>query len=311
VGGGGKGPPALSPLPQVTHQNNSMTINIALIARVAAHQAFAARGLKSLGTEVYQTPYGPSRPLHFFEHEGLPFAVLSRHGEAGYDLSAPFVNSRANIYALKALGVEKILAWVAPGSLKAELAPGDLVVPHDLLDEGRGGPHTFFTGVGWGFIRHHPLFCPQLKTAMLTALAGVPFTVHDRGVYVATTGPRLETAAEIRKFVLLGGDLVGQTLAPEVFLARELELCYAALTYVVNYAEGLMDRPYQPGVLFEGLATPAEVARVAAVEAAFPEIILKILPALAATPRACPCPRLMERYRQRGDISEDWKTWVR
>jgi 5'-methylthioadenosine phosphorylase len=146
---------------------------------------------------------------------------------------------------------------------------------------------------------------------MLTALAGVPFTVHDRGVYVATTGPRLETAAEIRKFVLLGGDLVGQTLAPEVFLARELELCYAALTYVVNYAEGLMDRPYQPGVLFEGLATPAEVARVAAVEAAFPEIILKILPALAATPRACPCPRLMERYRQRGDISEDWKTWVR
>jgi len=288
-----------------------MKPDIAVIARVGAHQAFEAMGLKSLGAEVYQTPYGPSRPIHFFGHKGLAFAVLSRHGESGYELSAPFVNSRANIYALKALGVAKVLAWVAPGSLKEELAPGDLVVLHDVLDEGRGGLHTFFPGVGWGFIRHNPLFCPELKSALLAALAGVGFTVHGQGVYVATTGPRLETAAEIRKFRLLGGDLVGQTLAPEVFLARELELCYAALTYVVNYAEGLVERPYQPGVLFEGLATPEEVARVAAVEAAFPEIILQVLPEMAATPRGCPCPRLMERYRLRGDIGEDWQTWVR
>ena len=146
---------------------------------------------------------------------------------------------------------------------------------------------------------------------MLGALAGVPFTVHDRAVYVATTGPRLETAAEIRKFRLLGGDLVGQTLVPEVFLARELEFCYTALTYVVNYAEGLVERPYEPGVLFEGLATPEEVAKVRAVEGAFPELVLRLLPALAATGRQCPCPRLMERYRLRGDINDDWRTWVR
>jgi 5'-methylthioadenosine phosphorylase len=146
---------------------------------------------------------------------------------------------------------------------------------------------------------------------MLGALVDVPFVVHGRAVYVATTGPRLETAAEIRKFRLLGGDLVGQTLVPEVFLARELEFCYAALTYVVNYAEGLVERPYRPGVLFEGLATPEEVARVQAVEAAFPELILQMLPALAKTARQCPCPRLMERYRRRGDIGDDWRTWVR
>jgi 5'-methylthioadenosine phosphorylase len=284
---------------------------VAVIARVAAHRPFVARGLQSLGTEVYQTPYGPSRPVHFFAHKGLTFGVLSRHGEAGYEISAPFINARANLYALKALGVEKILAWVAPGSLKEEMAPGDLAAPDDVLDEGRGGPHTFYPGVGWGFIRHNPLFCPELRGAILGALAGVPFTVHDRAVYVATTGPRLETATEIRKFRLLGGDLVGQTLAPEVFLARELELCYAALTYVVNYAEGLVDRPYQPGVLFEGLATPAEAARVQAVEAAFPDIFIRIAPALSETRRECPCPRLMERYRLRGDIGEDWRTWVR
>ena len=284
---------------------------IAIIARVGAHKAFEAVGLRPHHTEVYSTPYGDSRPVHRFRQGELDFVVLSRHGEAGYEISAPFINARANLYALKSLGVNKILGWVAPGSLREEMAPGDLVAPHDVLDEGKGGPHTFYPGVGWGFIRHNPLFCPELRGAMLGALAGAPFTVHAGGVYVATTGPRLETAAEIRKFRLVGGDLVGQTLVPEVFLARELEFCYTALTYVVNYAEGLVERPYQPGVLFEGLATPEEVARVQAVEAAFPEIIIRLLPALAETPRQCPCPRLMERYRLRGDIGDDWRTWVR
>jgi len=288
-----------------------MMPEIAVIARVGAHQAFSGQGLKPDKTEVFSTPYGDSRPVHFFRHQGLEFVVLSRHGEAGYEISAPFINARANLYALKDLGVAKVLAWVAPGSLRQELAPGDLVVPGDVLDEGRGGPHTFFTGVGWGFIRHNPLFCPELREALLRGLAGAPFTVHGHGVYLATTGPRLETAAEIRKFRLLGGDLVGQTLAPEVFLARELELCYVALTYVVNYAEGLLDRPYRPGTLFEGLATPEEMSRVAAVEAALPQLLLGLLPGLAATPRQCPCPRLLERYRLRGDLGPDWRTWVR
>jgi 5'-methylthioadenosine phosphorylase len=288
-----------------------MKPEIAVIARVGAHHTFAAAGLQPHRTQVVPTPYGDSRPVHWFRHEGLDFIVLSRHGEAGYEISAPFINARANLYALKTLGVEKILAWVAPGSLQVEMAPGDLVAPHDVLDEGRGGPQTFYPGVGWGFIRHHPLFCPELRGAMLKALAGAPFRVHDRAVYVATTGPRLETAAEIRKFGLLGGDLVGQTLAPEVFLARELEFCYVGLTYVVNYAEGLVERPYQPGVLFEGLATPEEAARGRSVEAAFPELVVHLLPALTGTARQCPCPRLMERYRLRGDINDDWRTWVR
>jgi len=291
--------------------NCQMNPKIALIARVGAHKGFLEAGAERRGVQVYDTPYGPSRPVHFFRSDGFEFALLSRHGEAGYEISAPFINSRANLYALKDLGVEKVLGWVAPGSLQMEMAPGDLVVPHDVLDEGQGGPHTFYAGVGWGFIRHNPLFCPEMRGALLGSLPGVPFRVHDQGVYVATTGPRLETAAEVRKFRHFGGALVGQTLVPEVFLARELEICYAALAYVVNYAEGLVERPYQPGVLFEGLATPEEMSRVAAVERAFPEIILKVLPALAAAPRSCPCPRLMERYRLRGDIGDYWKTWVR
>jgi 5'-methylthioadenosine phosphorylase len=110
---------------------------------------------------------------------------------------------------------------------------------------------------------------------------------------------------------MLGGDLVGMTLVPEVFLARELDLCYAALCYVVNFAEGIKDRPFQPGVLFEGLATPEEVVRVQKVEVAMAELALRLLPELDANPRACACSRLMERYRVRGDIGPEWRTWFK
>lgn len=285
------------------------TPKIAIIARVGAHQDFLQAGVKPLGSASYDTPFGLSNPIHQFSHADIPFAVLSRHGELGYRVSAPFVNDRANLYALKALGVEKILAWCAPGAINEAMAPGDLVVPHDILDEGRQQPATFFPYRGLGFIRQNPVFCPQMRQAVIRILASGPFTVHPAGVYTATTGPRLETPAEIRKFKILGGDLVGMTLVPEVFLARELELCYAAICYVVNYAEGVKDRPYQPGVLFEGLATPEEIRRVQAVETAFAGLALKLLPVLAGTSRDCPCPWLMERYRVRGDIGTDWRGW--
>jgi dehypoxanthine futalosine cyclase len=306
--GGGSGGRAgrSSPWPS---PHNSPSPHFAIIARVGAHRDFLARGVEYRGEQRPGTPFGEANPVHTFVHDGVEFAVLSRHGEDGYRMSAPFVNDRANLYALKALGVEKILAWCAPGAVNEAMAPGHLAVPHDILDEGKGGPHTFFPGRGQGFIRHNPVFCPAMRQALMEGLADGPFKLHTKAVYVGTTGPRLETPAEIRKFAILGGDLVGQTLVPEVFLARELEFCYAALCYVVNFAEGVKDRPYEPGVLFEGLATAAEMERVRQVEAAFVDIALKLLPALAATERACPCPLLMERYRRRGDLGEDWRTW--
>jgi len=282
---------------------------LAIIARVGAHRDFLARGLRPRSSTRHATPFGRSNPVHLLEHQGIPFAVLSRHGEAGYEVSAPYVNDRANLYALKALGVEKIMAWCAPGAINEAMAPGDLVIPDDILDEGHQQPYTFFPRRGQGFVRQNPVFCPELRQVLIQGLGAGPFPVHTAGVYTATTGPRLETPAEIRKFKLLGGDLVGMTLVPEVFLARELEFCYAAVCYVVNYAEGIKDRPFQPGVLFEGLATPAEIQRVQAVEAAFADLALKLLPALAATPRRCPCPWLMERYRRRGDLGPDWRQW--
>jgi 5'-methylthioadenosine phosphorylase len=282
---------------------------IAIIARVGAHHNFGRQGLRAQSSERYDTPFGRSNPVHVFRHNNIPFALLSRHGETGYSVSAPYVNDRANLYALKSLGVEKILAWCAPGAINEAMAPGDLVIPHDILDEGHQQPYTFFPDRGLGFVRQNPVFCPELRHKVIATLTAGPFPIHPAGVYTATTGPRLETPAEVRKYKLLGGDLVGMTLVPEIFLARELELCYAAICYVVNYAEGIKDRPYQPGVLFEGLATLEEIERVKAVEAAFAEIALSLLPELAETTRQCPCPWLMERYRQRGDIGKNWREW--
>jgi 5'-methylthioadenosine phosphorylase len=257
------------------------------------------------------TPFGQSNPVHVFEHQGHSLAVLSRHGEEGYHVAAAFVNDRANLFALKDLGVQKILAWCAPGAINPAMEPGSLTVPDDILDETRGGPYTFFPGRGLGFVRQNPVFCPELRDAVIRTMASGPFPLHAEGVYVATSGPRLETPAEIRKFARLGGDLVGMTLVPEVFLARELELCYAALCYVVNFAEGVKHRPFQPGVLFEGLATPEEAAQVQKVEAAMADLVLRLLPELMAVPGACACSRLMERYRVRGDIGPEWRTWFK
>ncbi len=104
---------------------------LAIIARVGAHEDFLHQGLRVKHSESYDTPFGCSNPVHLFVQGDIPFAVLSRHGEAGYQVSAPYVNDRANLYALKALGVEKILAWCAPGAINEAMAPGDLVIPHD------------------------------------------------------------------------------------------------------------------------------------------------------------------------------------
>ena len=288
-----------------------MKPRVAVMARVGAHRPFLDRGAREAEIKIWDTPFGPSVPLHTLEFEGSPFIVLSRHGEDRYATAAPFVNDRANIWALKDSGIERILSWSAPGSLNPALQPGTLVVVDDLLDETRSGPRTFFEGQGIGVIRQDSVFCPEIRELLVKKLAGGPFPLHFRGVYVSVDGPRLETKAEIRKYRMCGGDLIGMNLAPEAFLAKELEMCYGALCYPVNLAEGIGDRPYVRGVLFEGLARPEEMERVKELEAAFPDLILPLLGPVAELRRDCPCPVAMERYKIRGDIGADFRTWIR
>jgi 5'-methylthioadenosine phosphorylase len=286
-------------------------VEIAIIARVGAHKAFLEKGCGEIETRKLNTPFGPANPVHILTNNGCDFAVLSRHGEEGYEVSAPFVNDRANIWALKELGVGKIISWSAPGALNEHFQPGDLVVADDLLDETKDGPYTFFEGKGLGFIRQNPVFCEELRKVFIEGLRSEYLRCHDYGVYVCVQGPRLETRAEIRKFKLFGGDLIGMNLVPEVFLARELEICYGALCYVVNYAEGVKEVPFKPGLLFEGLLSDEDKPKVEGIERAFPEIVLNLITSVEKTPRNCDCKDSMLRYKLRGDISGPWQSWIK
>jgi 5'-methylthioadenosine phosphorylase len=242
---------------------------------------------------------------------GVEVVVLARHGLGGYALAAPFVNYRANVWALKERNVTQVIAWSGPGSIDVGVRIGEYVLPEDVLDETHGREDTFFEGTGLGVIRQNPVFCPRVKAALRTACAEVGTPAHEGGTYVCTQGPRLETPAEIRKYRAVGGDFVGMTLCPEVFLARELEICYAAILYVTNYAEGLKPATSQPDRLFGGLMSLAEEQAQAEAVRGLPEVIGRAARRLDEVGESCTCQRSMERYRKSGRIGDDWRRWTR
>jgi 5'-methylthioadenosine phosphorylase len=253
------------------------------------------------------TPYGPSQAIFRVQSGDHHFLFMPRHGEATYDTPATSVNYRANIYAMKDLGVRHIVAWGAVGAINAALSVGQLVVPHDLIDETRSRASSFYTKSGAGFLRYHEALCPTLRAAILSATTTMSTPAMDEAVYVCTEGPRIETPAEVQKYRAANADIVGMTLCPEAFLARELEMCYAAVCYVSNYAEGVVERPREEAAVLEGLANESERAAANATALRFAEVITYTLEALAETPPICHCPTALQRYRDRGDISVNWR----
>lgn len=257
-----------------------------------------------------KTPYGNSQPIFQLNDDFGNALFLSRHGEKGYSTTAPFVNYRANIYALKDMGAEQIISWSGPGAIDRNLEIGQFVITDDIIDETKTRKSTFYINKGVGFVRQNPVFCPSLRRLTKDVMQSMSLLFSDGGTYVCTEGPRLETPAEIRKFSTYGGDLVGMTLCPEVFLAKELEMCYASICYVTNYAEGMVERPFKPGELFEGLATDQDRKLVADAVANFPMILKNIAKGRETATSQCVCQSLMQRHKNRGDIGEDWHDWV-
>ncbi len=247
------------------------------------------------------TPFGDVSPVYIFDLDGIEYGLISRHGEKKYSITAPFVNYRANIWAARELGAESIIAWTGPGAISECLKPGDLVIPDDVIDFTKKRSLTFFENKGIGFIRQNPVFCPTLQE-MLYRYASSMRNTHKGGVYLCTEGPRLETPAEVRFFKSIGADMVGMTLIPEVFLARELELCYGAICYITNYAEGIMEFPYKKGELFEGTLPDEMKASVTETLNAIPEMIKNAVKELYTIERNCPCKDSMLRYKLRGDL---------
>ena len=249
---------------------------------------------------VKETPFGCSTPILFMENGERRFYLVPRHGEREYRVSAPFVNYRANVWALKELGTRRIVAWSGPGALSTDFRIGEFVLPTDLLDFTRHRPSTFFEHKGIGLLRQRPVFCSTLEGALDQVLTHMALGPPRRAVYAVSEGPRLETPAEVRMLQRLGADLVGMTLAPEGFLARELEMCYHPVAYVTAFAEGVddaLDRDQRNRMVDEALEV-------------MPEIIWNLLELLPHHPYACSCQDAMLRYKQRGLIGDDFREWI-
>jgi 5'-methylthioadenosine phosphorylase len=193
------------------------------------------------------TPFGrPSGPVVRARWEGVEIAFLPRHGH-GHTLCPTAVPYRANIYALKALGVTRIIASGATGSLREEIRPRDLVVVDQIIDKTTRRAATFFDEPGVAVhVEFAGPFCPSLRRALLSAAESVGVlenqpeaqagaTVHDGGTYVCMEGPAFSTVAESRMHRSWGGDLVGMTCMPEAKLAREAEMCYALIALPTDY----------------------------------------------------------------------------
>ena len=196
---------------------------------------YGFNGLQNVETIEVDTPFGkPSSPIVIGEVKGKKLAFLARHG-IGHILSPSEVNYRANIYAFKELGIGKIISVSAVGSLRADYAPGHIVVPDQVFDFTKGRQRSFF---GEGIVAHISTaepFCPKLSAQLLKALREQDVVVHDGGTYITIEGPRFSTRGESNTFRSWGMSLVGMTASPDVFLAREAEICYATMAHVTDY----------------------------------------------------------------------------
>ena len=183
-----------------------------------------------------ETPFGrPSAPITRGAWRGVDIAFLPRHGPH-HTLPPSAVPYRANIYALKMLGVTHILASGATGSLREEIRPRDLVIPDQVIDKTTNRASTFFNEPGVAaHIEFSEPFCPTLRNILLAAAESLDTTVHDGGTYVCMEGPAFSTVAESRMHRAWGGDLIGMTCMPEAKLAREAQMCYALVALPTDY----------------------------------------------------------------------------
>ena len=188
-------------------------------------------------TQEYEvtTPFGKtSAPIVVGELDGQRVAFLARHG-IGHHIMPGEINYRANIYALKQLGAERVVSISACGSLREDYAPGHIVIPDQLFDNTKGRERTFF---GEGLVVHVSVadpFCPDLSAQLENATRKTNATVHGGGAFITIEGPRFSTKAESNTFRTWGMSLIGMTASPEAFLAREAELCYAVMAHVTDY----------------------------------------------------------------------------
>jgi 5'-methylthioadenosine phosphorylase len=239
----------------------SETVALAVIGGTGL---YSMPGLQDVKEYDLDTPFGkPSAPLVVGTLTNRRVAFLARHGQ-GHTLLPSEINFRANFYALKMLGVASIISVNAVGSLREDYAPGDLVVPDQVFDFTRDRKRTFF---GEGLVAHiSPAdpFCADLSQQLVESIRLTGAAVHQGGTFLAIEGPRFSTKAESQVFRQWGMSIIGMNTAPEAFLAREAEMCYAAMAHVTDYdVWHVIDAPVTVDIIIERLAQNVEISRQA------------------------------------------------
>ncbi len=216
----------------MTRQGKAVRADIGIIGGSGLYDIEGLRKVKELSVK---TPFGsPSDTVLLGELEGVRIAFLSRHGR-GHRINPSEINYRANIYALKSIGVSRVISVSAVGSMKESIKPGDVVLPDQFIDLTKRRVSTFFEG---GIVAHVAFgdpVCPSLSAVLLGAARTVGATVHQGGVYLCIEGPQFSTKGESRLYRQWGVSVIGMTNLPEAKLAREAELCYATVALATDY----------------------------------------------------------------------------
>jgi 5'-methylthioadenosine phosphorylase len=207
----------------------------AKIGIIGGSGLYKMKGITGVEEVKVNTPFGePSAAIILGNLEGVRVAFLPRHGE-GHRISPSELPTKANIYALKSLGVERVISISAVGSLNEKMEPLDIVIPDQLIDATKGRASTFFTGGIVGHVSFAEPFCPVLSELSFKASTKVGVKVHKGGTCLVMEGPQLSTKAESQLYRSWGADVIGMTALPEAKLAREAEICYATLAIVTDY----------------------------------------------------------------------------
>ncbi|MBI3547902.1 MAG: S-methyl-5'-thioadenosine phosphorylase [Elusimicrobia bacterium] len=264
-----------------TRANGRQPVRFAVIGGSGLYEM---KSITDVSEVRVKTPFGdPSDAIILGTIRGVRCAFLPRHGR-GHKILPGEINGRANIWALKSLGVERIISVGAVGSLREELAPRHFVFPDQLADETKGRRSTFF---GEGIVGHvafaHP-FCGAMSRSLFETARGQGVTAHEGGTYICMEGPAFSSRAESLMHRQLGYSIIGMTAIPEAKLAREAEICYAPMALVTDYdcwKEG------------EEVSIEQVVANLSANVANAQRVIEEALPKLAGLSRSCQCASAM------------------
>ena len=225
------------------------------------------------------TPYGPpSDDIQIGTMEGVDVAFLPRHGR-GHVYPPHKVNYKANIWALKDVGVDRIISPCAVGSLQEEYEPGEIVIVDQFIDMTKNRAYSFYDGPKTVHISMADPFCPEMSSLFIKEAKRKKVPVHDKGTYVCIEGPRFSTRAESQMYRAFA-DIIGMTLVPECQLAREMEMCYCSLAMITDY-DVWADHPVDTATILRTMAENVDKIRTL-IEAALPKI--------PAVRRKCPCP---------------------